>query len=67
MRLKNMDGWLEQRVQADEVVAVENEPLVFLNADRTIASLFARDVVESWREERQNDSGRSRSQFKRCR
>ena len=51
MRLKNMDGWLEQRVQADEVVAVENEPLVFLNADRSIASLFARDVVESWREE----------------
>ena len=51
VRLKNMDGWLEQRVQADVVVAIENEPLVFLNADRSIASLFARDVVESWREE----------------
>ncbi|MGD0508052.1 MAG: hypothetical protein ABSA27_09660 [Terriglobales bacterium] len=52
VRLKNMGGWLEQPIQADEVVAVQNEPLVFLNADGSIAGLFAIDIVESWREEK---------------
>jgi len=46
-----MDDWVEQPIQADEVVAVENEPLVFFNADGSIAGLFASDIVESWREE----------------
>lgn len=51
VRLKKMGDWVEQPIQADEVVAVENEPLVFVNADGSIAGLFARDIVESWREE----------------
>jgi hypothetical protein len=51
VRLKNMGSWVEQPIQADEVVAVENEPLVFLNADGSIAGLFESDIVESWQEE----------------
>jgi hypothetical protein len=51
VRLKNMGGWMEQPIQADAVSEVESEPLVFLNADGSIAALFASEIVESWREE----------------
>jgi len=51
VRLKNTDGWTEQLVYADLVVAVGCEPLVFLNEDSTIAALFAFDMVESWQEQ----------------
>jgi len=55
VRLKNMGSWVEQPIHADEVVAVENEPLVFLNADASIAGLFESDIVESWQEENPNE------------
>jgi hypothetical protein len=45
------DGWIEQLVYADQVVALENEPWVFLDEDKTIAAFFAFDMVESWREQ----------------
>jgi hypothetical protein len=46
-----MGSWAEQPIRADKVVALEGEPLVFLNADGSIAGLFVREIVESWQEE----------------
>lgn len=46
-----MSAGTEQLVYADRVVALEKEPLVFLNSDNTIAGFFDPDIVEFWREQ----------------
>jgi hypothetical protein len=45
-----MGTWTEQLIHADQGVSVENEPLVFINDDKSIAGSFASDIVESWSE-----------------